>query len=172
MPELIRVLSKEKIHDIVSHLAEKISSDFKDGNLVLIGVLKGSFIFLSDLVRALTIPAEIEFIGASSYGAQSFSSGHIKITKDISLDLKDKDVLLVEDIVDTGLTLQYLVGYLKKLGPKSVRVCAMIDKKERREINISVDYPGYVAQEGFLVGYGLDFNEQYRHLPDIYHLKI
>jgi hypoxanthine phosphoribosyltransferase len=172
MPKLIRVLSKEEIHEFVSHLAEKISSDYKDGKPVLVGVLKGSFIFLSDLARALTIPVEIDFIGASSYGAESFSSGKIKITKDLSLDVRDKDVLLVEDIADTGLTLRFIVDHLQSFNPKSVRICAMIDKRERRENDIFIDYAGHVTDEGFLVGYGLDYNEDYRNLPEIYHLTL
>ena len=172
MPELIRVLSKQEIQNLVSRLAEKISSDFKGRKLVLVGVLKGSFIFLSDLVRAMTIPVEVDFIGASSYGAKSFSSGNITITKDITLDLKEKDVLLVEDIIDTGLTVKCLLDYMKTFTPKSVCICTMIDKTERREIDIAVDYACYATEEGFLVGYGLDFNEAYRNLPDIYHLKM
>ena len=172
MPELTRVLSKQEIQNLVSRLAEKISSDFKDRKLVLVGVLKGSFIFLSDLVREMTIPVEIDFVGASSYGTKSYSSGNVKITKDLTLDIKDKDVLVVEDIVDTGLTLRYLLDYLQTFKPKSIRICAMINKEERREIDIAVDYACYSTQEGFLVGYGLDYNEGYRNLPDIHHLKI
>ena len=172
MPELKLVLSGKKIHGLVVRLAEKISSDFEGKDLVVVGVLKGAFIFMADLVRAITQPVEVDFIGAASYGTNSYSSGRVTITKEITLDIKGKDVLLVEDIVDTGLTLTHLVSHLKSFSPRSVNICALIDKRERRETDITVDYACYVTEEGFLVGYGLDYNEQYRNLPDIYHLNI
>lgn len=172
MPEFIPVFSKEEIDDRVAEVAHKISEDYKDKQLILIGVLKGAFIFLSDLARKLTIPAQIDFIGASSYGSSASSSGTITITKDIGVDVKGKDVLIVEDIVDTGLTLSHLKNYIKSFDPASVEYCALIDKHERREADVNDGYTCLSVTEGFLVGYGLDYDEQYRNLPAIYHLKF
>jgi hypoxanthine phosphoribosyltransferase len=171
-PELIPVFAENEIKSKVADLGQRISTDYQGRELVVIGVLKGAVVFFSDLIRKLTIPVTIDFIGVSSYGAGTFSSGKIRLTKDISLDLKQKHVLIVEDIVDTGLTLSFLVDYLQSFGPESVRICAFIDKAERREVEIQVDYSCYKVREGFLVGYGLDFKEKYRELPEIYHLKI
>jgi len=172
MPELIPVLNRDEIKFKVEKMAEKISSDYKNSELVLIGVLKGAFIFLSDLARNISVPVEIDFIGASSYGSQTSSSGEIRLTKEISVDVKNKDVLLVEDIIDTGLTLNYLIEHIRSFKPKSVKVCVFIDKQERRETEIKVDYVCHTMGKGFIVGYGLDFNERYRNLPDICHLKF
>ncbi|MBN1931590.1 MAG: hypoxanthine phosphoribosyltransferase [Desulfobacterales bacterium] len=172
MPELIPVLTKDAIARKVSDIAHKISSDYKDRELIIIGVLKGSFIFVSDLVRQLTIPVKIDFISASSYGSSTSSSGNIRLTKEIDMDLKDKDVLIVDDIIDTGLTLAYLVDYVKSFGPKTVKVCIFLDKNERRKVEFHADYVCYVVPKGFLVGYGLDCAENYRNLPEIYHLKL
>ena len=172
MPELILVLEKDKIQKIVADVADKISTDYQNKELILLGVLKGSFIFLSDLMRRLSIQAKVDFIGASSYGSGTSSSEKITITKDITIDIRNKDLLVVEDIIDTGFTLAYVIEYLKSFGPNSVKVCALLDKKERRQRAVCIDYIGYEVETGFLVGYGLDFNEKYRNLPDIYHLKI
>jgi hypoxanthine phosphoribosyltransferase len=172
MPELIPVLDKDTIQKIVADVARRISIDYQDRELILLGVLKGSFIFLSDLMRQLSIQAKVDFIGASSYGSGTSSSEKIIITKDITIDIRNKDVLIVEDIIDTGLTLAFIIEHLKSFGPNSVKICAFLDKKERRKQMVSIDYAGYGVETGFLVGYGLDFNEQYRNLPDIYHLKI
>ena len=171
MPELVPVISKKEIDEKIAAVARQISEDYKDKDLVLIGVLKGAFIFLSDLARKLTIPAKIDFIGTSSYGSGTTSSGTIKITKDVGIDIKNKDVLIVEDIIDTGLTLAYLIDYIKSLGPATVKNCALLDKHERRETDIEPDYVCLTIAEGFLVGYGLDYDEDYRNLPAIYHLK-
>lgn len=172
MPEFIPVLTKSDIRDSVAALGERLSADYKGKDLVLIGVLKGAFIFLSDLIRHITVPVKIDFIRAASYGDNTETSGRIKLTKDVEIDLRDKDVLLVEDIVDTGLTLAHLVDYLKSLGLRSIRICTLVDKRERRQAAVSVDYACHVVEEGFLVGYGLDYAEDYRHLPEIYHLKL
>ena len=153
-------------------MARLIAADYQGRELVVIGVLKGAFIFLADLVRQLDIPVVVDFIGASSYGAESVSSGTITLTKTLSVEVRHKDVLLVEDIVDTGLTLRHLIAHLESLGARSVRVCAMIDKHERRRAEVPVAYSGFQIGEGFLVGYGLDYNEHYRELPGIYHLKF
>lgn len=172
MSELVPVLTKEEIDTSVKKLADRISEDYKGRELVLIGVLKGSFIFLADLARQISIPVTIEFVGASSYGSDSSSSGSVKITKDISIDIKNKHILLIEDIIDTGNTLANLIDYMKTAGPASVKICALIDKHERRENSVQVDYACHMVPEGFLVGYGLDYAEQYRNLPAVYHLKL
>ena len=172
MPELIPVLKKNDIDTIVAQVAHKISSDYQNRELVLIGILKGAFVFLADLMRHLSIPVKVDFIGASSYGSSTSTSGNIKLTKDIETDLKNKDVLVVEDIVDTGLTLTYIVDYIKTFEPKTVKVCALLDKQERRKTKIKIDYACHQVGKGFLVGYGLDYNEDYRNLPEVFHLKL
>ena len=172
MPELVPVLGKNDIDDLVAQVAGKISSDYQNQELVLIGVLKGAFIFLSDLVRHLHMPVKVDFIGTASYGSGTASCGTVRLTKDIQLDLAGKDVLVVEDIVDTGLTLGYIIDHLKSFKPKSVKVCAFIDKRQRRRADVHIDYACHTVAEGFLVGYGLDYDEKYRQLPAIYHLKF
>ena len=172
MSEFIPVLTKEEIETQVRRIAHAISDDYKDRELILIGILKGAFIFLSDLIRQLSIPVKVDFMCASSYGDQTASSGRIKLTKDVEIEINNKDVLIVEDIVDTGLTLSYLVEYLKSSGAASVRICALIDKRERRETDVMVDYACHTVNKGFLVGYGLDYAEFYRNLPEVYHLKL
>jgi hypoxanthine phosphoribosyltransferase len=171
MPELIPVLSKTDIDSLVTRVAQQISSDYQHRDLILIGVLKGAFIFLSDLVRRIDVPAKIDFLRAFSYGSGVSSSEDIRLTKGIELDITNKDVLLVEDIVDTGLTLKYLIDYLRSYHPRTLKVCAFIDKHERRKTDIAVDYRCHDVAEGFLVGYGLDYNEDYRYLSGIYCLK-
>ena len=131
-------------------------------------MLKGAFVFLADLVRQLTIPVEIEFMRIASYGAQKESSGEIIIKKDVEIALEGKDVLVIEDIVDTGLSLTLLLDHLRAHNPSSLKVCALVDKKSRREVEVQVDYTGFAMDEGFIVGYGIDFNEGYRALPEIF----
>jgi hypoxanthine phosphoribosyltransferase len=172
MRELIPVLTANEIHLLVKSMAQRISEDYGDRELVLIAGLKGAFIFLADLVRQLTIPVKVDFLQVSSYGADTRSSGTVRLVKDIAVDIRGKDVLLVEDIVDTGITINWLLDYLRSLQPISLGVCALIDKRERRESQVPIAYAGHVAQEGFLVGYGLDYAEEYRHLPGIYHLSL
>jgi hypoxanthine phosphoribosyltransferase len=172
MPELIPVLKKDEIDHLVVQMARKISSDYHKSELVLIGILKGAYIFLADLARQLSIPVQVDFIAVSSYGAGTSSSGKIRLIKDIGIDILNKDVLIVEDIVDTGLTLAYIVDHVKSYSPNTVKVCALIDKRERRKTEVEIDYAGHSVSEGFLVGYGLDYSEYYRNLPDIYHLKL
>jgi hypoxanthine phosphoribosyltransferase len=172
MTELIPVLKEDEIKSKVAAIARRISADYANEELVLIGVLKGAFIFLADLIRELTIPVSIDFVGTSSYGAENCSSGTITLTKAVSTDLKNKHVLIVEDIVDTGFTMAYLMTYLNSLGPKTVKICTLIDKPERRELEVDIAYACLAVSEGFLVGYGLDYNERYRGLPGIYHLKF
>ena len=171
MSELVPVLSKEKIAEQISFLGKQISNDYKDKKLVVLGVLKGSFIFMADLVREISIPCELDFIGASSYELNDESSGTIKITKNININVKDKHVLIVEDIVDTGITIEFLKKYLKDSGALSIKICTLLDKYERREKSVKIDYVCHKINEGFIVGYGIDYAEQYRNLPAIYHLK-
>jgi len=173
MDKLELFLSKDDINKIVSNLAQKISFDYKNKeDLIIIGILKGSFMFLADFVRYLNMPVKIDFIGVSSYGSSFDSSENIKLTKPLQLDVKNKNVLILEDIADTGLTLLYIANYLKSFGAKTVKLCALLDKKERRKINLELDYVGYLVKEGFLVGYGLDYAEKYRYLPEIYNLHL
>jgi len=172
MSEFIPVLTKKEIDAQVSHIAQVISADYKDRELILIGILKGAFIFLSDLIRQLTIPVKVDFMCVSSYGDHTTSSGRIKLIKDVDININNKDVLIVEDIVDTGITLSYLVDHLHASGASSVRICTLIDKRERRETDVRVDYACHTVDKGFLVGYGLDYAEFYRNLPEVYHLKL
>ena len=173
MPEFTPVIKKNDIQRQTVRIAKIISDDYHGRELVLVGVLKGAFIFLADLVRQLTLEkVKIDFLQASSYGADTISSGNIVLKKDIDVDIRGKDVLVVEDIVDTGLTLAYLIRHLKRMSPGSIKVCAMIDKRERRKAAVKVDYACSTVPEGFLVGYGLDYAEYYRNLPEIYHMKL
>ncbi len=172
MPELIPVLKKSEINNMVAQVARRISSDYQDHELILIGVLKGAFVFLSDLMLNLSIPVQVDFIRVASYGSDTSSSGRINLTKAVEIDVKNKDVLVVEDIVDTGLTLSYIIDYLKSFKPKTVKVCTLLDKRQRRQANVKIDYACHVVTEGFLVGYGLDYDEDYRNLPEIYHLQL
>ena len=151
----------------VREVALEISRDYASGDLIAIGVLKGSFVFMADLIRELSIPCRMDFIRAASYGAGSESSGRIAITKDIELDIEGRDVLIVEDIVDTGLTLSHIVDSLKRRNPRSVKVCAFLDKRNRRKVPFEADYVCFAIDDGFVIGYGLDFNEEYRYLPDV-----
>ena len=173
MPEFTQVLKREDIQHQVAEIAKRISNDYQDREVVLIGVLKGAFIFLADLVRQLTLEKiQVDFLQASSYGADTVSSESITLKKDIDVDIRGKDVLLVDDIVDTGLTMAYLIDHLARFGPSSIKICAIIDKHERRETEVIVDYVCTTLDEGFLVGYGLDYAELYRNLPEIYQMKL
>ncbi len=172
MPKLEPILTADEIHLLVKTIAQRISLDYQGRELVLIAVLKGAFVFLSDLIRQLDCPVKVDFLQAASYGAATESSGRVRLVKPIGIDIRDKDVLLIEDIVDSGLTLASLLDYLRSLHPKTLEVCALLDKRERREVSVSIAYSGHVVEKGFLVGYGLDYAEDYRHLPGIYHLQL
>ncbi|MBN1662429.1 MAG: hypoxanthine phosphoribosyltransferase [Deltaproteobacteria bacterium] len=160
--------SKEEIDQRVRELADRISRDYEGREILVVGILKGAFVFLADLIRCISVPCEVDFTRLASYGAGTVSSGNIVITKNIECSIKGRDVLIVEDIIDTGLTLSYLVERLKEEEPRSVRVCAFIDKIKRREIPFVADYVGFTMDDGFVVGYGLDADEKGRSLPDIY----
>ena len=164
------VFTAEEIGRQVRLLANQISEDYKGKEVVLIGVLKGAFIFLADLVRQLTIPVQLDFIRVASYGSGTESSGKIRITTDVELDLKGLDVLIVEDIVDSGLTTAFLKEHLTSKKPRSVKICTLLDKRERRAVSITLEYVGLQLDKGFVVGYGLDCNEANRQLPGIYEL--
>ncbi len=170
MPQFIPLISELEISKNIKKIGKKISNDYKTKDLVLVGVLKGSFIFLSDLTRQISIDHKIDLIGASSYKGTS-STGQIIFTKQPDLELENKDILLVEDIVDTGNTLLKIVEFVQLLNPRSIKICSLIDKHERREVQIKVDYSCFLLDKGFIVGYGLDYNEKYRNLPAIYDLK-
>ncbi len=165
--ELEVILSREKIEQRVAELAEEISRDYREHPPLLICVLKGAVIFLSDLMRFLKIPVEVDFMAVSSYGSATASSGVVRILKDLDQSIQGRDVLIVEDIVDTGLTLNYLRENLASRQPRSLKVVTLLDKPSRRKVPFDPDYCGFTIPDRFVVGYGLDFNEQYRQLPDI-----
>jgi hypoxanthine phosphoribosyltransferase len=169
---LEELISSEKIQNTAKEIAEKITIDYKGKDLVLIGVLKGGFVFLSDLMRHMNFDVKVDFMSVSSYGDKTVSSGVVKIIKDIDISIEGKDVLVVEDIVDTGLTLKYLQKLLKTRKPKSVKICTMFDKPSRRKVDIDVDYSGIYVDDVFVVGYGLDYAEKYRNLPNLCLLKM
>ena len=164
-------ISKAAIEERVSELAAQISLDYAGKEPILIGILKGSIFFFADLMREISIPTKMDFMRASSYGSNMHSSGSVQLTKDVELPIQGRSVIIVEDIVDSGLTLAYIKANLEGRGVESLRICALIDKLERREREVPVDYCGFKVEEGFLVGYGLDCNEEYRYLPAIYVLK-
>ena len=161
------LITRDTIQKRVKEIAGEISSDYEGKEPVLIGILNGVIFFFADLVRELSIPTKIDFVRTASYGASMTSSGKIRFTKDVELPVQGKPVVVVEDIVDTGLTLTHIVKDLKDKDVESLKICALIDKLERREISIHIDYCGFQIEEGFLIGYGLDYDEKYRHLPDI-----
>ena len=165
---LKQLFSPEEIHNTVDRLANEIKKDYAGKMPLAIGILKGSFIFLADLIRALQMSVEIEFIGAASYGSGDTSSGSVRITKDIDTNIEKRDIIVVEDIVDTGLTLNVIMDHLKAKNPASIKLCALVDKPHRRKLPVKVDYLGFHTKEDFLVGYGLDYQENYRYLPGLY----
>lgn len=164
------VLSAQQIQERVQELGRQITQDYQGKNLVLLGVLNGAFIFTADLCRAIDLDIAIDFIRVASYGTATVSSGTVRLIKEPSLDLTGKDVLLVEDLVDTGITMAWLRDYFQRSPASSVRICALLDKKERRTTEVELDYIGFALDRGFLVGYGLDCAEKYRHLPALYSL--
>jgi hypoxanthine phosphoribosyltransferase len=170
-PNLEVLIPAEKIQGRIRELGAEIARDYAGRNPLLIGVLKGAFIFLSDLMRAADLPLNVEFIAISSYGAEMRTSGEVRILKDLDVAIEGRHILVVEDIVDTGLTLSYLLANLKSRGAESVKLAALLDKYERREKEVPIDYLGFKIPDKFVVGYGLDFAERYRNLPFIAVLK-
>ena len=170
--DIERVLINEReLSDMVTELGRKISEDYKDKNLLMVSVLKGSVVFMSDLMRAVTIPCRIDFMSVSSYGSGVKTSGVVKIMKDLDIALEGYDLLIVEDILDSGMTLDYIIEMLQGRNPKSVTICTLLDKPERRKVNLKADYFGFTVPDEFVVGYGLDYDERYRNLPYIGILK-
>jgi hypoxanthine phosphoribosyltransferase len=165
------LVSKEQLQQRVSEIGKKISEDYKDKDLMLVGVLKGAFMFMSDLAKNIDIPLTIDFMAVSSYGNSTESSGVVRILKDLEASIEGKDILIVEDIIDTGLTLSYLVSNLKSRGASSVKICTLLDKPERRLVDVELEYKGFDIPDEFVVGYGIDFAEGYRNLPDVCVLK-
>ncbi|MFC1993341.1 hypoxanthine phosphoribosyltransferase [Chloroflexota bacterium] len=169
-PKPYLLFSREQIQAAAERLAAEIREDYSDKRPLLICILKGSFMFTADLVRLLDFPLEVDFIRLSSYGGTE-SSGKIKVVQDIQSSVKGRDVLVIEDIVDTGLTLSFLLDYLRSKKPASMKLCVLTDKPSRRQIPVTIDYLGLTVPDKFLVGYGLDLDEKFRNLPDIYFLE-
>src|SRR5687768_12726747 len=170
-PNLETLFTAEAISHRIRELGADIARDYAGRNPLLIGVLKGACTFLSDLMRAIDMPLAIEFMAISSYGASTRTSGEVRIVKDLDVPIEGRDILVVEDIVDTGLTLSYMLANLKSRGATSVRLVALLDKYERRERDVEINYIGFKIPDAFVVGYGLDFAERYRNLPYIAVLK-
>lgn len=161
------MLSEEEIKAKVAELGKQIEKDYKGQDLLVVGILKGASVFVADLIREINLDVNIDFMSVSSYGNSTESSGTVKILKDLDVDIKGKNVLIVEDIIDSGLTLSNLTRELNVREPKSLRICTLLDKPNRRKANIHVDYVGFVIEDKFIVGYGIDYAEKYRNLPYI-----
>jgi hypoxanthine phosphoribosyltransferase len=159
------LLDAETVRNRVAELGAEISAEYDGRDLLLIGVLKGAVFFMADLMRKLTIPCEVDFMAISSYGASTDSSGVVRILKDLDINIEGRDVLVVEDIIDSGLTLSYLMRNLESREPSSLEICALLTKPARREIDVPVRYVGFEIPNRFVIGYGLDFGERYRNLP-------
>ena len=168
MSEHVRVLlSEEDVDKRIQEIGEQISKDYAGKQVHLVCVLKGGVFFLCELAKRITVPVSMDFMSVSSYGSATKSSGVVKIVKDLDEPLKDKDVLVVEDIVDSRKTLSYLLDMLRDRGPKSIKLCTLLDKPERRVVDVNVDYTGFSIPDEFVVGYGLDYAQRYRNLPFI-----
>ncbi|MBU0482123.1 MAG: hypoxanthine phosphoribosyltransferase [Proteobacteria bacterium] len=170
MTEKKIILDSGMIAARVGELGHEITRDYADGNLLLVGVLTGAFIFTADLARQIQLPLEISFIKIASYGEKTLSSGNIELVTDIETSVSGRDLLIVEDIVDTGNSLAWLKNHLALKNPRSLKFCSLIDKSERRTREVTIDYTGFALSRGFLVGYGLDYGGQYRQLPAVYEL--
>ncbi len=169
---LVPLYTREQITERVKALALTMSRDYAGKEVVLIGILKGAFVFLADLIRYLQIPVFIDFVWLSSYGPQTHSSGQVIMRSNLQHTIRGKDVVIVEDILDSGLTLRFLLDELQKQQPRSLKICTLLDKRSRRLVPIRADYTGFLLEEGFVVGYGIDYNEKYRYLPDIYTVEF
>jgi len=166
-----KVLSEKQIRERILELGSEISKDFSGKNMIIVSVLKGAFVFTSDLIRSISIPFKLDFVQLFSYGASKTSSGKVEMKKDTGIDIAGKNVLIVEDIIDVGYTLDFLLTHLREKNPASVDVCVLLDKVERRKIEVPVRYRGFEVPDKFLVGYGLDFDEDFRGLPYIGEIK-
>ena len=165
------LIGEDELRAIVKRLGEQITEDYKGKDVLLIGILKGSVIFMADLMRAIDLPCNIDFMAVSSYGSGTESSGRVKINKDLDNDIQGKDIIIIEDILDSGKTLYYIRDILSARKPASIKICTLFDKPERREADIKADYIGSLVPNEFIVGYGLDYAEYYRNLPFIGVLK-
>lgn len=161
------MLSEKEIEEKVVELAQRIEKDFEGQDILLVGILKGASVFVADLMRKINLNVNIDFMSVSSYGSGTESSGTVKILKDLDVDIEGKNVLIVEDIIDSGATLRNLYDTLMTRKPKSLKLCTLLDKPQRRKVDIKVDYIGYVIEDKFIVGYGIDYDEKYRNLPYI-----
>jgi hypoxanthine phosphoribosyltransferase len=169
MESLRKLFTKEQIKEATKRVADSISKDFEDEEIVIVCILKGSFIFTSDLLREIVGPRLlVDFIKASSYGSETTTSGKVTLTHDLETDIEGKNVIIVEDIIDSGITLAHICGALLQRKPRCLRICALVDKRAQRKVKIEGDYVGLTVDDGFLVGYGMDCAEQYRNLPDIF----
>ena len=165
------LITSEQLKNTVSELGARISRDYAGKNPLMVSVLKGAFIFMADLVREITVPCTVDFMAVSSYGKGAKSSGQVQIIKDLDTNIEGRHVILVEDILDSGVTLSYLLELLRARRPASVRLCALLDKPARRKVPVEIDYRGLTVPDEFIVGYGLDYAEQYRNYPEIAVLK-
>lgn len=165
------IITEEDIRNKIIELGKTLTENYKGKRPIIIGILRGAIIFMSDIIREIDTPIEIEFLSVSSYGSSTQSSGVVKIRKDIDTDILDRHVIIVEDIVDTGLTLKYIYDYLQQHNPKSISICTLLDKPDAHKTDLKIDYVGFNIGNGFVVGYGLDYAEQYRNLPYIGILK-
>ncbi len=161
------LFSEDEIKQAVARLAAEIRQDYQGKQPLLIGILKGSFVFMADLIRQLELPVEVDFVKLSSYGAGKETSGKVKVVHGLKTPINSRDVLVIEDIVDTGLTLSFLLDYLRKKNPASLKLCALTDKPSRRQVPVTINYLGFTVPDKFIVGYGIDWNEKFRYLPDI-----
>ena len=166
-PKLQILFNRQEIAATVSRLAAEISQDYHDKYPLLIGILKGSFMFMADLLRHLDFPLEVDFIGLASYGVGRQTSGKVKVLKGLQSPVKGREVLVIEDIIDTGLTTAFCLDYLRQKKPASLKLCTLTDKPSRRQVPVTIDYLGFTVPNKFLVGYGLDLNQKFRNLPDI-----
>ena len=166
------LFTKEEIEAAVKRLAAEIREDYCGKHPILIGVLKGSFVFMADLIRLLDFPLEVEFIRLSSYGQGMESSGKVKVVQGLHSSIKGRDVLVIEDIVDTGFTTAFLLDYLRKKKPTSLKLCALTDKPSRRQVPVPIDYLGFTVPDKFIVGYGIDWDEKFRYLPEICFVEV
>jgi hypoxanthine phosphoribosyltransferase len=162
------LISRDQIANVVARLAFEINRDYQGKQPLLISILKGSFVFMADLIRQLDLPLELDFVRLASYGAGRESSGRVRIIQGVKSRIKGRDVLIIEDIVDTGITISFLLDYLDKKRPASLKLCALTDKPSRRSATVPIDYLGFTVPNKFMVGYGLDCDEKFRNLPDIY----
>lgn len=165
---LVPLYSREQIAKRVQEIALDLSLTYTDREPIVVGVLKGAFVFVADLVRAMTIPLKVDFVQVASYGYGTASTGSVHLSKDVGFDLTDQDVILVDTVLDTGLTLRVLLDLLSQRNPRSLTTCVLIDKRQRRQVEIEADYVGFTLADGFVVGYGLDHGETYRHLDSVY----